>query len=55
VSANVPVSINGTTQFTGANAYLSKDRTLDIAIASGGTATLAGASLIVHYVPYGAA
>lgn len=55
LSANTPVSIAGADQFTGANSLLPKSKTLDITIASGGTATLAGAALLVHYVPYGAA
>lgn len=55
LAANAPVSINGTTVFTGATAYLAKGGVLTIQVTSGGTATLSGAALEVDYVPYGRA
>lgn len=55
-SANVPKEITGNTdQLMGANSLLSKNKSLDITIASTGTAVLAGASIIVDIVPYGTA
>jgi hypothetical protein len=55
VAAFTPVSINGATQFTGANAYLGKGKVMDIQVASSGSATLDGATMTIEFVLFGAA
>ncbi|MES2904148.1 MAG: hypothetical protein V4696_08190, partial [Pseudomonadota bacterium] len=54
VAAWTPASIAGADQFTGANSILTKGKALDITVTTAGTVALAGAAIIVHYVPYGA-
>jgi hypothetical protein len=54
IAAYTPTSLNGTTQFTGANAYVSKGKSLSFAVASSNAGqALTNPSFVVHYVPYG--
>jgi hypothetical protein len=55
VAAYAPTSLNGATQFSGADAYLPKGSSLSWAsVSSGAGVALTNPSFVVHHVPYSA-